>query len=158
MRRGAGSKAMSKLFMALMAGMVLAGCNLLPKDGGMHTMTQKCRTASCTIRVMVTPTTDGCTVSLEAGSDIVEVEHGNTKVELTWTLVTADYEFAKFGVVFGESDQIKPKQFSKTNVTWKDENDNGKRYPYTVLVVQPSQDPRYEYTKCTPLDPWIHNQ
>lgn len=149
---------MSKTFVALIASIVLAGCSWLPKDGGMHTMTQKCKTASCTIRVMVTPTTDGCTVSLEPGSDIVEVEHGNTKVELKWTLETSGYEFARYGVVFGETDQIKPKQSSKTEVTWKDENDNAKRYAYTVLVVQPSQNPDFEYTKCTPLDPWIHNQ
>ena len=81
------------------------------------------------------------------------------KIEpVLWTLETSGYEFARYGVVFGETDQITPKQSSKTEVTWKDENDNAKRYAYTVLVVQPSQNPDFEYTKCTPLDPWIHNQ
>lgn len=151
--------AMSKAFIAVILSMALAACTSI-KGGGMHTMTQKCRTPSCTILVMVTPTADGCTVNLEPGSDIVEVEHGNHNVELKWTLVTTGYEFARQGVVFGEVDQIKPKAFSKTEVTWKDDNDDAKQYAYTVLVVRRSQDPndKYEYTKCTPLDPWIHNQ
>jgi hypothetical protein len=163
MRRGAGSMAVSKAFIAVIFSMALAGCTSMWKGGGMHTMTQKCITQSCTILVMVTPTADGCTVSLESGGNIVEVQRGNRNVELKWRLVTTGYEFARHGVVFGEVDQIKPKAFSKTEVTWKDDNDKTKKkYAYTVLVVRhsPDQDPNdeYEYTKCTPLDPWIHNQ
>ena len=145
---------MSKTFMVVVVSMALAGCGAMPRI-----LSQQCKkdnAASCTIVVTATSSGDGCTVNVS--NEVLEVEHGNHDPDLLWQLVTTGFEFAAPGVVFGDVQQLKLKRSSATEVRWSDKNTDGKKYAYTVLVVKPDPTSDHEYIKCTPLDPWIHNQ
>jgi hypothetical protein len=145
---------MSRAFMALIVSMSLAACGGMPRM-----LTQQCKkndAASCTISVTATSSGAGCTVNVS--NDVLEVVPGNHDPDLIWRLETSGFEFAAPGVVFGEVDQLKLKRSGATEVRWSDKNTDGKKYAYTVLVVKHDPTSDHEYIKCTPLDPWIHNQ
>jgi hypothetical protein len=145
---------MSKAFIAVIMSMALAGCGGMPRM-----LTQQCKKndeRSCTIAVTATSSGAGCTVNVS--NDVLEVVPGNHDPDLIWRLDTADFEFAAPGVVFGDVRQLKLKRSTATEVRWSDKNTDGKKYAYTVLVVKPDLASDHEYIKCTPLDPWIHNQ
>ena len=145
---------MSKAFVAVIASMALAGCGGVPRM-----LTQQCKkdnAASCTIVVTATSSGDRC--SVDVSNEELVVEHGNHDPDLVWQLITPGFAFASPGVVFGDVDQLKLKRATATEVRWSDRNTDGKQYAYTVLVVKPDSTGDHEYIKCTPLDPWIHNQ
>jgi hypothetical protein len=125
----------------------------------MHTMTaHPCKhgdDGSCTVVVTVTSSGNGCTVKVN--KDTLDVERGGQERDLIWTLATEDYAFAAPGVVFGEVPKLKLKSATPRAVRWTDTPNDGKKYAYTVLVVKPDPTSEHEYVKCTPLDPWIHN-
>ena len=145
---------MSKALMTLIVTVALAGCGGMPRM-----LSQQCKKnneATCTIVVTATSSADGCTVNVS--NEVLEVERSNHDPDLIWQLITTDFEFAVPGVVFGDVQQLKLKRSSATEVRWSDKNTDGKKYAYTVLVVKPDPTGDHEYIKCTPLDPWIHNQ
>jgi hypothetical protein len=145
---------MKKAYPAALISMALAACGGMPR-----TLTQQCKkdnAASCTIVVTATSNGNGCTVNVS--NEVLEIVHGNQDPDLIWQLDTAGFEFAAPGVVFGDVQQLKLKRATTTEVRWSDKNTDGKKYAYTVLVVKPDSTSDHEYTKCTPLDPWIHNQ
>lgn len=88
----------------------------------------------------------------------IGVERGNTDIDITWTIATADYEFAADGVKFKESQwekEFKDGKANKNKFTWHDLNpqdkQQGRAFPYTVTIVKKGG------AACASKDPTVIN-
>ena len=89
----------------------------------------------------------------------IGVERGNTDVDITWSIATADYEFAPAdGVKFkgGEWQQeFKDGKANKNQYTWHDLNPRGasqsRAFPYSVTIVKKGG------AACATKDPTVIN-
>jgi hypothetical protein len=88
----------------------------------------------------------------------VGVERGNTDIDITWTIATADYEFSTEGVKFKESQwekEFKDGTANKNKYTWHDLNPQGpqqnRAFPYTVTIVKKGG------AACASKDPTVIN-
>jgi hypothetical protein len=88
----------------------------------------------------------------------VGVERGNTGIDITWTIATADYEFSTDGVKFKDSQwekEFKDGKANKNKYTWHDLNpqdtQQNRAFPYTVTIVKKGG------AACASKDPTVIN-
>ena len=88
----------------------------------------------------------------------IGVERGNTDIDITWTIATADYEFSTEGVKFKESlweKEFKDGKANKNKFTWRDLNpqdtQQGRAFPYTITIVKKGG------AACASKDPTVIN-
>jgi hypothetical protein len=111
----------------------------------------------CTVVVTVTSCAAG---GISVDAPTLNVQRGNPRIRLTWTIAGNDYEFTDDGIKFttpGWEQEFEAKHNGKNNYTWIDINPTntatqGRPFKYSVTV-----QPKRGGAACPSLDPTVIN-